>query len=320
MKAIRIHERGKTEVMRLEEITVPTPGPGEVLIKVAVAGVNYADLGQRRGDYPNLVPLPTTLGSEAAGIVVGRGSGVTAPAEGERVVALVQGGYAEYALAPAAQVMTIPAGVSFAQANIVPIQGETAYLLLDKAARLQPGERVLVHAAAGGVGSLAVQLARLLGAGMVIGTARANEKLAYIRGLGADLAVNTSDPNWVGQVMQATRGQGVDIVLDAVGGPLTQPTIATLAPFGRMVVFGVLSGAAPIVPPMLIAKCLTISGYNTLIQPLADQLRAGRAILDYIADGRLQVALEQSYTLDDAALAHQAIEEGRTQGKVVLTI
>ncbi len=195
MKAIRIHQRGGTEVMRLEETAVPSPGAGEVLIKVAVAGVNLSDLGQRRGDYPNLVPLPTTLGSEVAGIIVGRGADVTAPHEGERVVALAQGGYAEYALAPAAQVMTIPEGVSFAQATMVPIQGETAYLLLDKAAHLQHGARVLVHAAAGGVGSLAVQLARLLGAGMVIGTVRDAEKLGYISELGADIAVNTSDAN-----------------------------------------------------------------------------------------------------------------------------
>ncbi|MDQ2809083.1 MAG: zinc-binding dehydrogenase [Chloroflexota bacterium] len=321
MKAVRIYARGGVDVLRYEDIATPSPGTGEVLIAVATAGVNYSDLGQRRGDYPNLVPLPTTLGNEVAGTIVGRGSDVDGPADGTRVVALVNGGYAEYAVAPAALAVAIPDGVSFAQATVIPIQGQTAYLLLERATRLQAGERVLVHAAAGGVGSLAVQLARLLGAGCVIGSSTSPDKAAYIRELGADAAVNTNEPNWVEGVMRATRGQGVDIVLDPIGGPLGPPNVACLAPFGRMVVFGTLSGAVtPLISQMLIPKCLSVSGYNTMIQPPADQLRASHALLDLIAAGKLHVTLNHSYPLAEATAAHAAIEARQTHGKVVLTV
>lgn len=321
MKAVRIYERGGTDVLRYEDLPTPTPGAGEVLIAVAAAGVNYADLGQRSGNYPNLVPLPATLGYEVAGTIVAHGPGVAGPPDGTRVVALVNGGYAEYAVAPAALAVPIPAGVSFAQATVVPIQGQTAYLLLARAARIQPGERVLIHAAAGGVGSLAVQLARLLGAGLVLGSSTSPDKLAYIRELGADAAINMNTPNWVEAVMQATRGQGVDIVLDPVGGPLGPPNVACLAPFGRLLVFGSLSGAVtPLISQMLIPKCLSVSGYNTVIQPQADQLQASHALLDLIAAGQLQITLDHTYPLAEAAAAHAAIEARQTRGKVVLTV
>lgn len=321
MKAIRIHERGDASVMQVEEVATPVPQQDEVLIKVAAAGVNYADTGQRTGNYPNALPLPLTLGFEAAGTIVSRGPGVSALAEGTRVVALVEGGYAEYALAKAGLVVVLPENVSFAQATAIPVQGQTAYLALTRGAHFSQGETVLVHNAAGGVGSLAVQVAKILGAGTVIGTTTSDSKLATIRELGADAAVNSKADNWIEQVMQATRGQGVDIVLDSVGGSLGQQSIACLGLFGRLVNYGSLTGeVTPFVTQMLIQKCLSVTGYNTNVQPLEEQLHASRALLDFISEGRLRIMLNNTFPLTEARAAHQALEAGQTTGKVVLTV
>ncbi len=321
MQAVRIYQRGGTEVMKLEEVERPVPGEGQVLIKVAAAGINYSDIGQRTGKYPNLRELPITLGDEVAGTIVAAGAQVTNLSEGARVVSLVEGGYAEYAVADARMVVPIPDEVSFVQATMIPIQGQTAYLLLHKAARFQSGERIMIHAAAGGVGTLVVQLARMLGASMIIGTTSHAEKLDSIRQLGCDLAINTSEPAWMEQVMQATRGQGVDVVLEAVGGEIGQKSIFCLAPFGRLVAFGSLSGdVTPLVAQMLIPKCQTVTGYNTLVQPLEDKLRASHALLQAIATGQLRVVIEKTFPLAEVASAHRLIEEGKTRGKVVLTV
>ncbi|MDQ2884619.1 MAG: zinc-binding dehydrogenase [Chloroflexota bacterium] len=321
MKAVKIHQRGGTEVLQLEEVATPVPQQGEVLIQVAVAGVNYADVGQRQGNYPNLAELPLTLGSEVAGTVVKCGPGVDASLEGRRVVSLVSAGYAEFALAKAEEVIPLVNGVSFAQATVIPVQGQTAYLLLDKATRLQKGERVLVHAAAGGVGSLAVQLAKSMGASMVIGTTTSQSKLGFIRDLGADVAVISKGASWIGQVMQATSGQGVDIILDPIGGEFGQQNIACLAPFGRIVVFGSLSGGVtPFVSQMLIPKCQSIIGYNTVIQSHEDKMRASQALMQMIASGQLHIFIDHSFPLTEVATAHKELEENKTMGKVVLTV
>jgi NADPH:quinone reductase len=322
MKAVRIHQRGGIEVLNLEEIATPVPQQGEVLIQVAVAGVNYADVGQRQGNYPNLAELPLTLGSEVAGTVVKSGPGVDSSLEGRRVVSLVaSGGYAQFALAKAEEAIPLVDGVSFAQATVIPVQGQTAYLLLDKATRLLKGERVLVHTAAGGVGSLAVQLAKSMGASMVIGTTTSKSKLDFIRELGADVAVLTNEENWIGQVMQATRGQGVDIILDPIGGEFGQQNIACLAPFGRIVVYGSLSkGVTPFVTQMLIPKCQSIIGYNTVIQSHEDKMRASQALLQAIASDQLKTFVDYSFPLIEVAAAHKKLEENKTRGKVVLTV
>ncbi len=321
MKAIRVHQRGGLEAMNVEEITRPTPDKGQVLIKVAAAGINYADIGQRDGSYQNLAPLPLTLGFEAAGVIEEVGSDVSTVSKGTRVVSLVDGGYAEYAVADATLVIPLPDEVSFAAAVAVPVQGQTAYLALEKAARLQQGERVLIHSAAGGVGTLAIQLAKLMGASMVIGTTTSVDKEAFIRTQGADAVVRTSEKNWVEQVMQATQGQGVDIVLETIGGKIGQQSLGCLAPKGRMVVYGTLTGAVtPVVTQMLIPKCLSIVGYNTNIQSLADQMRASSMLLRYMASGQVHVTVDDSFPLTEVAAAHKAISEHKTRGKVVLTV
>lgn len=321
MKAVRVHQRGGLDAMNIEEVARPTPDNGQVLIKVAAAGVNFADLGQRDGTYPNLAPLPLTLGFEAAGVIEEMGANVSTMSKGTRVVSLVSGGYAEYAVADAALVIPLPDEVSFEAAVAVPVQGQTAYLALEKAARLQRGERVLIHSAAGGVGTLAIQLAKLMGASMVIGTTTSVDKEAFIRTQGADAVIRTNEKNWVEQVMQATQGQGVDIVLETIGGEIGQQSLACLAPNGRMVVYGTLTGAVtPVVTQMLIPKCLSIVGYNTNIQSLADQMRASSTLLRYMASGQVHVTVDDSFPLTEVASAHKAISEHKTRGKVVLTV
>ncbi len=321
MKAIRVHQRGGLDAMQVEEIERPTPDKGQVLIKVAVAGVNFADLGQRDGSYPNLAPLPLTLGFEVAGIIEEVGADVSTLSKGIRVVSLVNGGYAEYAVADAALVIPLPDAVSFAAAVAVPVQGQTAFLALEKAARLQHGERVLIHSAAGGVGTLAIQLAKLMGASMVIGTTTNVSKEAFIRAQGANVVILTNEKNWVEQVIQATDGQGVDIVLETIGGEIGQQSLGCLAVNGRMVVYGTLTGAVtPVVTQMLLPKCLSIIGYNTNIQSLADQKRASNALLRYIASEAIRVTVDDSFPLTAAASAHKAISEHKTRGKVILTV
>ena len=221
MKAIRIHQPGTPEVLQLEEIALPQPKAGEVLIKVAAAGVNYADIGMRQGMFggPHSVELPYTPGLEVTGTVAALGPGVTGFEEGMRVMAVPDiGGYAEYAVAPADKTFRMPNGIDFAAANALLVQGLTAYGVLHDAAKIQPNESILVQSAAGGVGSLLVQLAKLAGAGVVLGTASSG-KLDVVRQLGADAAIDYTQPDWIKQVYAVTQGRGVDVVLDAVGGP-----------------------------------------------------------------------------------------------------
>ena len=319
MKAVRIHRRGAPEVMTLEEVAVPQPGAGEVLIKVAAAGVNQADVGQRNGHYPNLIDLPATLGYEVAGTVAATGPGVQSLQKGMRVASHVEGGYAEYALALAGETTPLPDSLSFEEAAAVPIQGQTAYLMLQYAARFAPGESVLVHGAAGGVGALAVQIARLTGARLVFGTGRTDGDLSFIAELGA-VALDTRQPGWVGQVRHMTRGRGVDVVLDSIGGDIAQASLASMAPFGRLVVFGLLSGQpSGIVAQQLIGECHSIIGFNTPLYSLDQKAEANCVLMEHLAAGRLRIALK-TYPLERAAEAHEAIEAGNHTGKVVLTV
>jgi NADPH:quinone reductase len=323
MQAIRIHETGGPEVMRLEEVDIPTPAQGEVLIKVAAAGINYADLAQRRGAYLTRTRTPMTLGFEAAGTIAAHGPGVSAPAAGTRVVAFVDGGYAEYAVAKASNVVPIPESLDFAHAAAFPVQGLTAYQTLRESGRLQPGESVLVQAAAGGVGTLAVQLARLMGAGRVIGTASSEQKLELVRRLGADAAINYTRDDWVEQVKQASGGRGVDIVLEVVGGKVAEQSLQCLAPFGRLVVIGAASGERPEFSGVqLMYKNLSVIGY-WLTAWLSRPDRIAAAIIDlmqYLASGSLQIIVGQTFPLAQAAEAHRVIAERQTTGKVVLLV
>ena len=323
MKAVRIHETGGPEVLRLEEVDIPMPGQGEVLIKIAAAGINYADLAQRRGTYLTRTRTPMTLGFEVAGTIEALGPGVSTPPVGTRIVAFANGGYAEYAIAGANTVVPIPESLDFVHAAAFPVQGLTAYLTLRESAHLQSGESVLVHAAAGGVGTLAVQLARLMGAGKVIGTASSEQKLDLVRRLGADAAINYTQEDWVEQVKQATADRGVDIILEVAGGSIAQQSLRCLAPFGRLVVVGAASGERPEFSGVqLMTKNLSVIGFwltSWLSRP--DKIAAAIIeLMQYLASGSLQIIVGQTFPLAQAAEAHRAIAERRTTGKVVLLV
>lgn len=323
MKAMQLHVSGGPEVLVMADLATPQPQAGEVLIKVATVGVNYADLMQRQGVYPTPAALPAVLGFEVAGVVVALGAGVSTPTPGTRVVAGLSGGggYAEYAIAPAATVFPIPETLDFEAATALFLQGLTAYELLRTAARFQPGESVLVHAAAGGVGSLVVQLARLMGASKVIGTASTPEKLAFVRSLGAD-AISYSQPDWVAQVVAATAGHGANIILDSIGGQIGGDSLEALSQGGRLVVYGAASGQ----PTMIAAQQLSFKGQSVLGYSMGTQTSPAQmaegmgALLDYLASGQLRITIGERYPLADAAAAHRAIAERRTIGKVVLTV
>ena len=323
MKAIRIHTTGGPEVMQLEELETPTPKADEILIKVAAAGVNYADLAQRAGEYLTQTHTPMTPGMEIAGTVVSLGEGVSSVTEGTRVAAFCDGGYAEYAITRANMVIPIPPALDFTHAAAFPLQGITAYQLLQESAHIQAGESVLVHAAAGGVGTLAIQLAKLMGAGTVIGTASSAEKLELVRSLGADSAINYTESDWVEQVKNATGGKGADIILEMVGGAISEQSLQCLAPFGRMVIYGVASRQiAQFTGPQLMSKNQAIIGYwlaGQLSHP--DRITVAiMSLMQYLLNGQLKIIVGQSFPLDQAVEAHKAIAERKTTGKVVLLV
>jgi NADPH:quinone reductase len=323
VKAVRINETGGPEVMHIEEIETPTPKTGEVLIKVAAAGINYADLAQCQGAYLTRTLTPTTLGFEFAGTVEALGPGVTSPAVGTRVVAFGDGGYAEYALAQAATTIPIPDMLDFIHAAAFPVQGITAYQLLRESAHVQAGESVLVHAAAGGVGTLAIQLAKLLGAGTVIGTASNSQKLELIRRLGADTAINYTEENWSEQVKHATGGKGPDIILEMVGGSIAEQSLQCLAPFGRIVIYGAASNQiAQFTGIQLMYKNQAVIGYWLTAQmSRPDHIaRAVMELIQYLIGGKLEIIVGQTFPLAAAAEAHKAIAERKTTGKVVLVV
>jgi NADPH2:quinone reductase len=319
MKAIRMHAFGGPDVLRLDEVDVPEPGAGQVLIKVVAAGVTFGDVMKRRGAFGQDVPLPSGLGIEVSGTVAGAGRGGNGLATGAPVMAWVEHGYAEYAVAPAAAVVPLPDGVDLRTAAALPVKGLTAYQTLRDAGGLGKGESVLVHAAAGGVGTLAVQLASSLGARTVVGTTSQPRKLDHVHALGA-VAVDYSRDDWPQQVLAATDGRGVDLVLDSVGGDTGARSFECLAPFGRMVSFGASSGAPVDVPGMaLMHNNASIIGYSLMgwMQRPEQMSAAVEELLNELASGRLQVSVD-ALPLAQAAEAHRAIDERSTLGSTVL--
>ena len=323
MKAIRIHEPGEPDVLKLEDVETPEPGAGEVLLEVALAGVNYADTGMRRGMFhgPGAAALPMTPGFEVGGTVAKLGEDAGEFREGDRVVAVLgAGGYAGYAVAPVESVVEVPDDVDFLQATALLVQGITAYGVLHDSAHVQPGESVLVQAAAGGVGTLAVQLAKLAGAETVVGTASTGEKRELAESLGADKTVDYTRDGWVEEVLEATGGRGVDVVLESVGGEVGGRTYECLAPLGRLVTFGAAGGEGLAPPDMwqLNMQGQTVSGYGgPWIRPGAAG-RARKEISTYLRSGKLQVVEGTSFRLEKAADAHRAVEGRATLGKVTL--
>jgi NADPH:quinone reductase len=314
VRAIRITEFGGPEVLRLvDDQPEPEPRPGEVLLEVSHAGINYADTHQAEDSYLAPATLPLVPGAEAAGTTPDR----------RRVVALLAGGgYAERAVAHAPLTFDLPSEVDDGPALALVLQGTTAWHLLRTCAHLAPGESVVVHAAAGGVGSLAVQLAKLWGAGRVVAVASSEDKRQLALDLGADVAVDAAEPDLKAAFEDANGGK-VDVVLDMVGGRSTDQSLAALAPFGRLVHYGMASrtAPAPVEPGALMARSRAVIGF-WLAHAMRDPQRHLAAPMDELlgltAAGDLRPVVGATYGLSQAEQAHRDLRARRTVGKLLL--
>jgi len=317
MKAIRIHEFGGADNLRVDEIEKPTPNAGEVIIKTAAAGVNYADTMLRQGKYLFRPELPFTIGFESAGTIEEVGADVKDWKVGQRVLAMNRGGgYAEYVSADAKTLVPIPENLSFGEATALLVQGLTAFALL---VDLKAGQTILIHAAAGGVGSLLVQLAKLKGA-KVLGTASSAEKLEKSANLGADAGINYTEADWTQQVLQATEGKGADLIIEMVGGEIGKRNFECLAIGGTMIVYGAASGEDFEISALsLLGKMQTVKGYNLNLESRENMAKYTGELMTLIGGNKLQVMV-QEFPLEKAADAHKAVEGRKTTGKVVLTV
>jgi len=320
MKAVRIHTPGGPEAMRYEDVPQPEPRQGEALVRIDAAGLNYIDVYFRMGLYK--AQLPLVLGQEAGGTVAAVGPGVTDVKVGDKVAYTgVPGAYAEYAVVPAARLVVLPAGVTTKQGAAAMLQGMTAHYLACSTYPLKPGDTCLVHAAAGGVGLLLCQIAKLRGA-RVIGTVSTEEKAKLARDAGADEVINYATQDFEAEVRRLTGGKGVQVVYDAVGKTTWEKSLGSLAPRGTMVLYGQASGPiGQIDPQILNARGSLFLTRPSLVHHIAtreDLLQRAGEVLGWIRDGKLRMRMELEFPLKDAAEAHRALEGRRTTGKVLL--
>ena len=320
MKAIQVSHTGGPEVLTLVDVPVPTPKPSEALVEIKASGVNFIDVYFREGRYP--APLPFINGQEAAGIVKDVGSEVSDLKPGDRVAYTSSlGSYAEFAAVPAARLVKIPAELSFEQAAAAMLQGMTAHYLLNGSYKLASGETALIHAAAGGVGLLLVQMAKRIGA-RVIATAGTEEKAQLAREAGADECIVYTQADFEAETKRLTDGKGVHVVYDGVGKATFDKDLEVLRPRGYLVLFGGSSGA---VPPFDLIKLSqkgslfitrpTLAHYTATREEL--ELRAGE-VLGAIAKGEVKLRIHKSYALAEAAQAHRDLEGRKTTGKLLL--
>lgn len=321
MRAVRVHETGGPEVLRLDEIEKPEPGEGEARVRVAAAGVNYIDTYHRAGAYP--LALPFVPGVEAAGTVDAVGPGVDDLAEGDRVAfAGSPGAYAEAVVVPADRLVRLPDEVEFETAAALMLQGMTAHYLATSTFPLEPGHRALVHAAAGGVGLLLTQIAKLRGA-TVFGTVSTAEKAELATSAGADEVIRYTEADFADEIERLTEGSGVDVVFDSVGADTFDASLRCLRPRGMLVLFGQSSGAvAPFDLQRLAAGGSLFTTRPTLAHYVAERAELERRagdVLGLAGAGDLQVRIGERHALADAATAHQRLEARLTTGKVLLT-
>ena len=320
MRAVVYTGAGGVEVIQLRDVPDPRPGPGQVLVRVRAAGLNRADIHQRRGNYPAPPGWPADIpGLEYAGEVEVTGPQVTRWSTGDRVMGLVGGGaHAERVVVHQNEALAVPAGMAFTDAAAIPEAFLTAYDALHLRARLAAGERVLIHAVASGVGTAAIQVAHLLGAGTVLGTSRTAAKLARAREYGLDVSLLST-----GQPLAPAAGDPVHVILDVFGGPALTDNLALLAPRGRLVLLGFLQGSSanvdlsPILRRRLevigtVMRTRTLNERVELIRLFADQVLPG------FTDGRLRPVVGAVYPMTEIASAHLAMETDQTFGKVVL--
>ncbi|MEQ8954895.1 MAG: quinone oxidoreductase [Gammaproteobacteria bacterium] len=321
MKAVRVNEYGGPEAMCCEDVEVPAPEPGQVLVKVEAAGINYIDTYQRSGLYA--IPLPATLGLEMAGVVEAVGSEVTLFKAGDRVASTnVIGAYAEYCLVPEQRLVKLPDGVSFNAGAAAMLQGCTAHYLCQSTYPVKSGDRCLIHAAAGGVGLLLIQMVKMCG-GYVIGTCSTEEKAQLARDAGADEVIWYRETDFLEEVKRIPDGAGVNVAYDSVGKATFAKSLDCLSRFGYMVLYGNASGpVTEFNPASLAPKGSLFLTRPTLFDYIAareDLVKRSQDVFDWIESGKLKLRMEHFYPLAEATAAHQALEGRKTTGKIILT-
>ena len=320
MRAIRIHQFGGPEVLQLEEVSAPEPGEGEARLTVEAVGVNFIDIYHRTGLYPS--PLPFTPGMEAAGVVEAVGPGVYEVEVGDRVAyAMEQGSYAEAAVVPAWKLVQLPEGLDAESGAAAMLQGMTAQYLTQSTYPIAGGETVLVHAAAGGVGLLLVQMAKRLGA-TVIGTVSTEEKARLAREAGADHVILYTEADFAEETGRLTDGRGVHVVYDSVGQTTFEGSLASLRPRGMLALYGQSSGPVPPTDPAVLSTggslFLTRPGLGDYMAERGELLERAGEVLHAVATGELRLRIDRTYPLGEAAEAHRALEGRQTTGKVIL--
>jgi NADPH:quinone reductase len=319
MKAIRLHEHGGVDAMRLEELPLPEPRPGQVLVEVKAAGINLFDTQLRSGLYKR--DLPLTLGLEGAGVVQALGAGVTGLEVGGRVAWIFAPAYATHTLALANRVVPLPDAVDYAEAAAALFQGLTAHYLATSTFALAPGSSCLIHSAAGGCGVLLCQIAKIRGA-VVIGAVSTAEKAEVARAAGADHVVVYAQEDFEAAVKRHTDGRGVDVVYDAVGLDTYIRSMNSLRPRGMLVLYGEASGLVPPIDPreLLFRKSLylTRTGLDHYIADRSELCARTDEIFAWMAEGRLKQRIFRRYRLDEVAAAHRALESRATAGKLLV--
>lgn len=324
MQAMVITSTKERGDLTLQEVPDPTPGEGQVAIRMEGTAVSFADIEMRQGRYNIPRKPPVIPGHDVVGIVAALGPGVSGLRVGERVAAIsLTGSYADIVLAPAAITWSLPDEVDLLSGAAFPTNGVTSYNLLTMAGRLASGETVLIHAAAGGIGTTTTQLARLLGAGTIIGTVGDDAKTELARGLGCDHVINYRTEDFAAKVMAITKDKGADLILDSVGGSVTERNLVCLASFGRIVVYGTSGGVPGSIPnKFLQAGNRSAIGYSTggYRHARPDVLRpAGEAMLGYLCAKELKMVIGAKFSLREANAALDLVESRKSTGRVVLT-
>jgi NADPH2:quinone reductase len=321
MKAIRVHTPGGPEVLKLDEVPSPTPKAGEAVVKVDAAGLNYIDVYFRTGTYK--AELPLTIGMEAGGTVTAVGANVSEVKVGDKVAYTgVAGAYAEQAVVPSSKLVVLPAGVSTKQGAATMLQGMTAHYLACSTYPLKKGDTCLVHAAAGGVGLLLCQIAKLRGA-RVIGTVSTDDKAKLAREAGADETIIYTRQDFEAEVKRMTDGKGVQVVYDAVGKTTWDKSLNSLAPRGLIALYGQSSGPIGQIDPQIFnakgSLFLTRPSLGHYTATREELMQRAGEVLGWVRDGKLKLRMEFEFPLKDAAEAHRALEGRKTTGKVLLT-
>jgi NADPH2:quinone reductase len=320
MKAVRIHTPGGPEALAYEDVPDPTPAAGQALVKLGACGVNYIDVYFRTGQYKAALPL--TIGLEGAGTVTALGTGVTDLKVGDRVAWTgVPGAYAQISAVPSDRLVKLPDALSFKDGAAAMLQGLTAHYLVTSTYPLKPGDACLIHAAAGGMGLLLCQMAKLRGA-TVIGTVSTEEKAALARGAGADHVINYTTQDFATEVKRITAGAGVHVVYDGVGATTFAKGFTCLRPRGLMALFGQASGPVPPLDLQVLnaggSLFVTRPSLNHHIATREELVARSRDVLGWIADGKVALRTEHQFSLAQAADAHRALESRKTTGKILL--